>query len=101
MLVFGADVSIAHLHRKRGIENFGNANPTRIDEVHYLHVCLFKVQAVMACSQMLMGASAGIIVSYSYDEKTSWAMTLWMMFYVFAAALTYLIVVRPAEHHAA
>ena len=55
------------------------------------------VSAVMACSQMIMGAIAGIVVSYSYDEKTSWAMTLWMMFYVFASALTYLCIVKPAE----
>jgi MFS transporter, DHA1 family, multidrug resistance protein len=55
------------------------------------------VSAVMACSQMIMGAIAGLLVSYSYDEKTSWAMTLWMMFYVFASASAYLFIVKPAE----
>ncbi|HEY9678558.1 MAG TPA: multidrug effflux MFS transporter [Drouetiella sp.] len=59
------------------------------------------VSAVMACSQMVSGAIAGMIVSNIYDEKSSWAMTGLMMFYVFAAAATYLFVVRPAERAAA
>jgi DHA1 family bicyclomycin/chloramphenicol resistance-like MFS transporter len=57
------------------------------------------VSAVMACSQMVMGALAGVIVSYLYDEKTSWAMTGLMLVWVWCSALTYLIVVKPVEKH--
>jgi MFS transporter, DHA1 family, multidrug resistance protein len=56
------------------------------------------VSAVMACSQMVMGALAGMIVSLLYDEKSSWAMVSMMT--VFVSALTYLFVVKPAERRA-
>ena len=53
--------------------------------------------AVMAFSQMMSGALAGMIVSAAYDESTSWAMTIIMMSYVFASALVFFTVVRPGE----
>lgn len=56
------------------------------------------VSAVMAFSQMVMGAFGGMLVSYFYDESTPWAMVLIMLFFVFASACTYLFVVRPVEH---
>lgn len=53
------------------------------------------VSAVMAFSQMVIGALGGMIVSNFYDEKTPWAMTLTMLFFVIASAATYFFVVRP------
>jgi DHA1 family bicyclomycin/chloramphenicol resistance-like MFS transporter len=55
------------------------------------------VSAVMACSQMISGAVAGMIVSYLYNGHSSWAMTGMMLFFVLAAASTYLLVVHPVE----
>lgn len=57
------------------------------------------VSAVMAFSQMLVGALGGMLVSYFYDESTPWAMVLIMLLFVFASACTYLFVVRPVEHY--
>lgn len=56
------------------------------------------VSAVMAFSQMVMGAFGGMLVSYFYDESSPWAMVLIMMIFVSASACTYLFVVRPVEH---
>lgn len=58
--------------------------------------------AVMAFLQMVMGALAGVLVSYTYDGATSWAMTLSMLFFVLTSALTYFFLVKPSEknlHH--
>jgi MFS transporter, DHA1 family, multidrug resistance protein len=59
------------------------------------------VSAVMAFSQMVMGAVGGMIVSYFYDGNSSWAMTVIMLMFVLASASTYLLVVRPVEQRAA
>ncbi len=56
--------------------------------------------AVMAFSQMVMGAVGGMIVSYTYDGNSSWAMTVIMLLFVLASACIYLLVVRPVEHRA-
>lgn len=58
------------------------------------------VSAVMAFSQMVVGATGGLIVSYLYDGTSAWAMTLTMVGFVVASAATYLFVVRPVVQFA-
>jgi DHA1 family bicyclomycin/chloramphenicol resistance-like MFS transporter len=56
------------------------------------------VSAVMAFSQMVIGALGGMIVSYFYDGSSPWAMALTMVFFVISSACTYFFVVRPVAH---
>lgn len=60
------------------------------------------VSAVMACTQMVVGAIGGMIVSSVYDEQSAWAMTSIMLLFVLSSGSTYLLIVRPVtrlEHH--
>ncbi|MFA6209252.1 MAG: multidrug effflux MFS transporter [Candidatus Obscuribacterales bacterium] len=53
--------------------------------------------AVLTFTQMIVGALSSAIVAYLYDERSALAMTGVMAAFIISAALTYFIVVKPAE----
>lgn len=73
------------------------APTTTLGCVEHLPHIAGVASAVMAFLQMVMGALAGVLVSYTYDGTSSWAMTLSMLFFVFTSGLTYFFLVKPSE----